>query len=117
MVLIKTGKPTRGEPLLLHDLCGAVDQASSEHAQCGLLVLRAGLVEGGGQGQTEVGHARLLLSVLSERVAQLLGECQPERRTGELHQNRVTVWIRAFLVVNILGYSPDKKYFLLLIIY
>lgn len=53
-------------------------QASPAHAQCDLLVEAAGLVDGGGQSQAEVGHALVPLSMLSERVAHSLREGQPE---------------------------------------
>ena len=59
------------------ELGGTVDEASPAHAQCGLPVEPAGLIDDGGQRQTQVGCAGVPLSVLSKDVAQVLGEGEP----------------------------------------
>lgn len=64
---------------VVHELGGAVDEASPAHAQRGLPVQPAGLVDDGGQRQTQVGHAGVLPSVLSKGVAQALRAGQSER--------------------------------------
>lgn len=61
---------------MVHEVCGAVDQASAAHAQCGLPVQSAGGVDISRQRQTNIGHARVLLSVLSQDVAQILRDSQ-----------------------------------------
>lgn len=64
---------------MLHELSGAMDQASPAHAQCGLPVQPTGLVGDGGQRQTHVRHTGVLPSVLSQGVAQILREGESER--------------------------------------
>lgn len=65
---------------VLQELGSTVDQPSPAHAQCGLPVQPAGLIDNSGQRQTQVSHAGVLLSMLSQDVAQLLSEGQPESR-------------------------------------
>jgi len=61
---------------MAHELGSAVDEASPAETQCDLPVQPAGRVDGGGQRQTQVSHAGVLLSMLSQDVAHILREGQ-----------------------------------------